>query len=196
MPYSAHTVWKHEIDSNGPETSDEGDMILLPNGNCIEVGIMQNPGTGKPELYKEYWATPPVEPGESGGGLRKTPCVVARTVAVPAKEKEKEKQTTRGIIIRVGDYCQALARHGEHEGEQRLLVERWVITRPAERNPALDDNGGGGAVEWIKDGRSNTGEDNEGESLMPCVWACRDSRRLGDEVVARGVTWRIVEADR
>src|SRR5271170_5285351 len=54
MPYMAHGRWDHSIDNKGSGISDEGDMFLLPNGDCMEVGQMANP-QGKIELYKEYW---------------------------------------------------------------------------------------------------------------------------------------------
>lgn len=180
MPYSAHAVWKHEIDSKGPGISDEGDMFLLANGDCIEVGMMENPRTGKIEMYKEYWTTPPTEPGS--GELRRTPCVVART--------QEATETTSGVIIRVGDYCQGIARHAE----TGVLVERWQRLA-VEANPALGvGTGQESSTEWLEDWRSNTAEHNKIEGLLPCMWTCREDRKLGDEIVVHGVRWKIVEA--
>ncbi|KAI1618619.1 hypothetical protein EDD37DRAFT_274523 [Exophiala viscosa] len=188
MPYLAHAVWKHEIDSKGPGISDEGDMFLLPNGNCIEVGMMMNPDTRKVMMYKEYWTTPSTEPGSGGiwlrgsGGLRRTPCVVART--------QGADESKSGVIIRVGDFCQSIARHEE----KGVLVERWQRLPISWEPPREDIDGGDGVTEWSKDWRSNTAKDDHTEDLMPCMWICRGNRRLGDEIVVHGIKWKVVEA--
>jgi len=189
MPYHAHAVWKHEIDSKGPGISDEGDMFLLPNGNCIEVGMMMNPDTRSVMMYKEYWTTPSTEISSGGiwlmpgsGGLRRTPCVVATTQGADESES--------GVIIRVGDFCQSIARH-EKKG---VLVERWQRIPISYEPPREDIDGGDGKTEWSKDWRSNTAKDDHTEGLMPCMWICRGNRRPGEEVVVHGVTWKVVEA--
>ncbi|KAK4943015.1 hypothetical protein LTR10_017400 [Elasticomyces elasticus] len=189
MPYLAHAKWKHEIDSKGPGINDEGDMFMLPNGDCIEVGMMMNPDTRTVMMYKEYWTTPSTEPGSAGiwlgpgsGGLRRTPCFVART--------QGADESKSGVIIRVGDFCQGIARHEE----KGVLVERWQRI-PTSRDPPREDiDGGDGVSEWSKDWRSNTVVDDRTEGLVPCMWICRGNRRLGDEVVVHGIRWKVVEA--
>ncbi|OAP59928.1 hypothetical protein AYL99_04930 [Fonsecaea erecta] len=178
MPYSAHCVWKHDIDSKGHGITDEGDLFLLPNADCIEVGMMQNPNTGKVEMYKEYWTGPPTDVASSGAALNiSTPCVVAKTQA----------STETGVVIRIGNYCQAIMhqRTGEQgrteAGGHSVLVERWTrsLVEPSD------------AAGWIQDWRSNTPCDNG--VFMPCMWTCDGARKLGDEIVVQGITWKIVE---
>lgn len=196
MPYSAHCVWKHEIDSKGPGIGDEGDMFILPNGDCIEVGMMANPSTQRVELYKEYWTTPePAEPGSRGEQLPRTPCVVAKTLELePARNGS-------GVVIRVGDYCQGIVQRGGVGsvgggvgGQETVLVERWCKTR-VEVNPALSlsDSTATSKAEWLKDWRSNTPDEDGVELSMPCKWLCEDGRKLGDQIVVHGVTWSVVE---
>ncbi|EXJ81028.1 hypothetical protein A1O3_07316 [Capronia epimyces CBS 606.96] len=191
MPYSAHAVWAHEIDSKGSGISDEGDMFLLPNDDCIEVGMMQNPQTKQVELYKEYWSTPPAEPGS--GDLRRSPCVVARTLELGV---HRAARNGSGVVIRVGDYCQGIVQQCEHDGSPRgVLVERWQKL-PVQRNPALSESQSRDAgdshqpTEWLMDWRSNT---PEGEASIPSLWTCMDDRKLGDQIVIHGVTWSVVE---
>lgn len=191
MPYSAHCHWVHEIDSKGPQPADEGDMFLLPNGDCMEVGIMLDPKTRTAGFYKEYWSSPDVEPGS--GGLRKRPCVVAKTV-LPGKVQGPFVDRS-GVIIRVGNYCQGIVQHAQKdERKYAVSVERWV-QRPVERNPALaaSDSAEVGEVEWLKDWRSNTPGAEGTEVSLPCMWVCGENRKIGEEVVVHSVTWRIVE---
>jgi Protein HRI1 len=157
MPYMAHGRWDHSIDNKGSGISDEGDMFLLPNGDCMEVGQMANP-QGQIELYKEYWTGAP--------GERK-PCVVARS--------------DNGVIIRIGSHCQGIAKP---TSEGPVFVERWL------KSTEVD---GEGVANWLKDWRSSTDADEDVGILLPCMWACDEQRKEGDEMKTRGVSWRIVE---
>jgi hypothetical protein len=198
MPYSAHCVWKHEIDSKGPGISDEGDMFLLPNGDCMEVGMMPNPGSGKVEMYKEYWTTPDV-----AGEFSYVPCIVAKIIQLPSdyEGEETPKQTGNGgAIIRIGNYCQGIVRQqsgdleGPPAGADAVLVERW--TRDIHHNSSTTaggkQSGGADSTGWVQDWRNNTPADT-GIS-MPCMWVCEDNRKLGDQTVVKGTTWEVVEA--
>lgn len=192
MPYSAHCVWVHEIDSKGRQPADEGDMFLLPNGDCMEVGVMRDATNKSVEIYKEYWTGPDVVPGS--GGLRKSPCVVARTVLPPTEVQDRALDVS-GVLIRVGDYCQGILRHVQKEkGKYEVWVERWVKRSP-EPNPALPagEYPEGPETEWVKDERSNTPSGEEAEAFIPCMWACTENRKLGEEIVDGGVTWRVTE---
>lgn len=173
MLFSAHSVWKHDIDSKGAGITDEGDLFLLQNGDVMEVGMMPNPSTSKIEMYKEYWTEPDTEPGLST--LQKTPCVVATT---------EDDSKNRGVVIRIGGYCQGIFQPAE-AAEGDVLVERWLRTAPTEHTfvEAKSSN-------WLRDSRSNT---NDGTPQLPCMWACDGERCQGDEIVIQGVRWRITE---
>ena len=107
MPYAAHCKFSHDIDSRGSGASDEGDMFLLPNGDCIEMGIMLNPETGKEELYKEYWTAAP------STGVHRPGYIVAEWV--------EESGYLRGIAIRVADYLQVIKRPLKDDGPVQVL---------------------------------------------------------------------------
>ncbi|KAL2417571.1 hypothetical protein ABEF95_012256 [Exophiala dermatitidis] len=219
MPYTAHAVFRHEIDSKGPGISDEGDMFLLPNGDCVEVGMMHNPRTNRVEMYKEYWTAPSpaaAAQDQGQGQLPRTPCVVAKTLDLRGRgaaaehvengkggeigeiKTESGAPVGAGVVIRVGDYCQGIVQRGQ----QTVLVERWQKTQvQGQISNSRGSNGGvpvggdgdrgdGVAAEWTKDRRSNT--PNEDIS-MPCQWLCADTRELGDQIVIHGVTWSVVE---
>ncbi|OAL39354.1 hypothetical protein AYO20_01224 [Fonsecaea nubica] len=187
MPYSAHSLWKHDVDSKGLGIVDEGDLFLLPNGDCMEVGMMQNPRTGNVEMYKEYWTGPPA--GVSSAGAEPGCCVVAKT---HVSSNDQKGQDAAGIVIRVGNYCQGIMRQGTGEQGQSeegnaVLVERWTRSGAETERDAHD------ASSWVQDWRSNTPCDSG--FFMPCMWVCDRSRKLEDEIVVKGITWRIVELD-
>ncbi|KAL2429864.1 hypothetical protein ABEF95_012442 [Exophiala dermatitidis] len=218
MPYTAHAVFRHEIDSKGPGISDEGDMFLLPNGDCVEVGMMHNPRTHRVEMYKEYWTAPPAAQDQGQGQVPRTPCVVAKTLDLPGRgaaaeqsghgkggaideiKNESGPSVGAGVVIRVGDYCQGIVQL--EGGQQTVLVERWQKTqvqgqisnnRGANGGVGRDGDRGDGlaiAAEWTKDRRSNTSSE---DISMPCQWLCADTRTLGDQIVIHGVTWSVVE---
>ena len=174
MPLSAHCIWQHEIDSLGPNITDQGDMFLLKNGDSMEVGSMQNPRTGHMSMYKEYWTSPKTQVGLDEEP--RLPCVVAEMMM-------DEINGTRGRIIRVGNYCQGIMEIG-HQGAQEVYVERWS------RN--VEDG------KWHRDPRSGISGTVVGQfglaypSLL-CAWACADGREVGEETVSSGVRWRVVE---
>lgn len=158
---TAHGKWAHPIDSMKLfDAVDEGDMFLLANGDVMEVGMMRNPKSGLVELYKEYWAVPAPKPRSV------TPSVVVTT-----------EDRGKGIIVRVGNYCQGIYQSSDGE---LFWLERWAR------------EGGTGDGKWIRDHRSTT-RTGEVESDLPTLWTVDDSRKTGDEVKANGRTWKVTE---
>lgn len=210
MPYSAHVVFYHEIDSRGAASvkmEDQGHMFALPNGGCIEVGIMQNPSTRSFELYREYWTAPPSPSVDGHRPLQRRPCLVAKTlVGSSSKETtntdaQDSPSRDQGVIIRVGDHCQGLLQVVRQDGQSELLVERWLRISEDENSSELHEDAAAAAgavrpgtgADWLKDWRSNTPVDEQVDVLLPCMWVCSGQRKLGDEITARGATWKIVE---
>lgn len=188
-PYMAHSVWKHEIDSKGPDIHDEGDLMVLKNGDSIELGVMKDETSGELKVYKEYWSDPPLRYRETA--VKKTPCVVAEIVKSDATMK-------RGRIVRVGDYCQGVA-EVSYEDRTSVLAARYVKAPKSGSVDAstIDDVHKG----WVMDERSRLTSVSDGREpffaeLLPCAWACDSKRRIGDETTVPPTTWRILEMDK
>lgn len=130
MPYTAHCQFLHDIDSRGPGIVDEGDMFLLANGECLEMGIMINPASGKNELYKERWVSADMIPKPDGEYDTKV-CIVAYGVGAGL---------AKGIMIRIGSIVQGIASRSSADKTVKVEVERW------QRNPE---------GKWLRDTRSN-----------------------------------------
>jgi len=173
IPCMAHCVWKHEIDNRnmGHSYSDEGDLYLLDNGECIEIGMMANPESGRLEMYKEYWMNIEFE--------KDSPCVVAKT------EQRTGQEKGAGMVIKVGNHCQAIFQRQSASAEEagragEVHVERWWRGREAEAG-------------WVKDWRSSTGDDAEEDIVMPSKWVCGGERAIGDVIELLGRKWEVVE---
>ncbi|OCK85794.1 hypothetical protein K432DRAFT_227934 [Lepidopterella palustris CBS 459.81] len=108
-----HSIWEHWVDSNVPPdvpaAADEGDMYPQPDGRTLESGQMVNPATGTLTAYEEMWRDIPV----AAIGSDNTKSSVVITIDEPA-------QQTRGMIIRIGQWCQGLLKIGNE-----VTVERW-----------------------------------------------------------------------
>ena len=172
MPCMAHCRWTHEIDNKDQEIIDEGDMFLLQNGECMEIGQMMNPNTQRVDMYKEYWTS--VAVGESDS-IHGTPrCVVART---------KGDDSTRGMIIRLGGYCQGVVRFQDEKTGETFQIGRWEGIKNSR-----------GTLEWRKDPMSSTMT----ETHLPAAWLCEDEREVGDECTTHSqgatVAWFVTEA--
>lgn len=125
--------WAHPIDSMGnTEGVDQADLFTLDNGDQIEVGLLENPATGKTDRFMEYW-TKPSTTNVSTDGTDERTCTVAIL---------EERSKLVGIAIRVGDYAQGIKQISG--AESGVLTSRW--TR---------DSG-----QWQKDAKGNAEEDD------------------------------------
>ncbi|EMF11248.1 uncharacterized protein SEPMUDRAFT_88638 [Sphaerulina musiva SO2202] len=152
------STWKHWIDSRTTEAEnvvDEGFMFpgsdKEETGRTLEKGTMMNSQTGKMEDYEEMWRDVSEE-GEKGEG-----------------EEKKEKEKMRGMVIRLGQFCQGLMRIGEE-----ITLERWEWT--AKEN-------------WKRSFRM-------GDFFLPCGVAMEfDRLQLGGKITHGGLTWDVVELE-
>ena len=176
MPYIAHDKFTHYIDSRGDGIVDEGDMIFLPSGDCLEMGVMPNPATGKEQLYKEIWSSAKPLPGLDGVDDAKL-CVVAHTVS---------PNSCKGIVIRLGGRLQAVLSQSHEGGKQTFEVERRVRGNDQSSGPVTaviaDDIPGGS---WYCDIRSS--------GNMPVAWLCMQGRYVGQQLEHNGITWEVTE---
>ena len=113
---TGHGKWAHPIDSQNSSAIDEGDIFLLQNGDCMEVGVMKNPATGEKQLYKEYWSSP---------YANRSPCVVGITTG-----------KIEGMVIRVGEHCQGIL---QEKSSGKLFVERWTRSNDTVEGKWLKD---------------------------------------------------------
>ncbi|WPG99843.1 Hypothetical protein R9X50_00266300 [Acrodontium crateriforme] len=175
-----HSQWKHWIDSktmDGESVADEGDMFPDEGGElALEKGRMVNPATGLMADYEELWkelAPQLVQLTEGeieNGPLTSNALTNDRQHACVVLLLEDDESQTRGMVIRVGNFCQGILRTGPH-----ITVERW---------------------EWKKDAgwRRNM---RAGDFWLPCgvVMADANSGRLveGGEVTDKENVWKCIE---
>lgn len=109
-----HSTWAHWIDSRftvGTKSIpvDEGHMYPIAKDLTLEVGHAFHPALGAVKTHEEMWRdVEMVSTNEAGTKL----CVVLRCQA--------EHAGVRGLVVRVGQYCQGLIMERD-----RTTAERW-----------------------------------------------------------------------
>ncbi|TBU37422.1 hypothetical protein BD309DRAFT_876479 [Dichomitus squalens] len=121
----SHGEWIHDIDSRteNPDEKDEGDMHPhpeLPNV-ILERGKMRHLESGEIREYEEGWKDLVILPVGGPETGRRTSVVLE--TAFDASDKSAVAGTRRGLIVRVGQFCQAILRDGPS-----IVVERWLWT--------------------------------------------------------------------
>lgn len=111
-----HAVWKHWVDSSKPDAGtvrDEADVREAGDdaGTELERGRMLNPATGLEADYEEAW----VSVGAVGTGSQPGSSPACAVVRVCDDERQ-----LRGMVVRVGQFCQGILRVGD-----AVAVERW-----------------------------------------------------------------------
>jgi hypothetical protein len=169
-----HGRWSHWIDSRIAVTdgvADEGDLFDDPSDAnlTLEKGRMVNPATGVDTEYEELWRSEPIEtvPVPGGGGGEVT-CLALQLEAAGSGDGSGGK-VRRGLVIRLGQYCQAFARDGDDITVERL---KWD----------------GALQKW-------TTEVRIGEQELPTEIATylAHETRIDDEVKGGGSVWKVVE---
>ncbi|KAI1381385.1 hypothetical protein F4677DRAFT_123864 [Hypoxylon crocopeplum] len=117
----AHSTFHHWVDSRvhaAEKVRDEGDMFPQPDGTTLETGRMVNPATGAETDYQELWQDEePVWIDEAS-----VPCVVLQL--------QDDSRGVRGMVIRLGQYCQGVMREGDDFTAERWEWRdaRWTLT--------------------------------------------------------------------
>ncbi|KAK3390704.1 hypothetical protein B0H63DRAFT_388500 [Podospora didyma] len=177
----SHAEWHHWIDSRTPHTEgavDEGDNYTQPDGiTVLEKGRMVNPATGRETDYEEVWRSEPIQavpvmigPGPRGAENGVTVCVV-----LELEEIEEGKVKKRGMVMRLGQYCQALVREGFVEGgDEKITIER---------------------LQWDADKGKWMTQVRIGDAEMPTDFATYFGHEavVDDEVKVGGDEWKVVE---
>ena len=204
---SRHTTWTHWVDSRhskGIRSSlgasktphsatfagkspdydwvDSGTIYPTDKDNeSLEKGRMPNPETGLMTDYEELWRDLPLLrlPHEPG-------------LITFVLQAENKILGTRGLVIRIGSWCQGVIRSGADLG-----VERWRyggVVPPGGSEPGLVDltggigDGIGGEHKWERLAKV-------GEMSLPCqvCWEKGWELKVGEEVVSGGLKWEVVE---
>lgn len=148
--------WIHWIDSRTDEpaaVSDEADVEETSVTESVESGRMLHPDTGLMQDYEEIWHDRPVP-------AHAYPCVVF--VA--------DHNGHRGMLVRVGLWCQAIVRCGPD-----VCCERWMSMEQG--------------MAWHCVLR--VGEDLDLPCRRVCASACWAE---GDEIEVGGLLWKCVES--
>ncbi|KAF2086614.1 hypothetical protein K490DRAFT_66397 [Saccharata proteae CBS 121410] len=174
-----HKRWLHIIDSKcgwgvKPPTDEGGlyDVAEDPNLS-LERGVMVKPDTGEMTAYEELWRSLAVV--AVGTDTHKT-CIVA---SLDAPERK-----TRGVIIRLGQYCQ-----GMMMVDDEVHLERWAFlpSNPLGKKfetpfGTLEDAGG-----WTRIARL-------GGVFLPCAWLFEKGRvAVGSELMYGNDQWVVRE---
>jgi len=158
---SIHSVWEHWIDSKSDNPQpDEGNMWPQSNGDVLERGTQILPVTGLQTEYEELWGDLDVE---KVGEEKERISIVLKV--------ENQESHTRGLVVRVGDWCQGIMKSGGV-----LNIERWHCMKT-----------------------QNTWERvvKIGSSDLPCVAACNNEMTSEKgTVVSNGLLWNVIEVFR
>ena len=158
-----HGVWTHEVDSRTrhPERDapDEGDTSPHPTmeGVTLEKGRMRHPESGEVREYEEAWR------GVEVSAVRGERVSVVLEMEMAASEE-------RGVIVRVGQFCQGIVRVGDE-----IVVERWVWS---------DEEGVWARVARIGDAAAT----------LPCDATWAETVREGDKIARDGFVWSVTAA--
>ncbi|KAL8749013.1 MAG: hypothetical protein Q9184_006974 [Pyrenodesmia sp. 2 TL-2023] len=160
------STWHHWIDSNSEDPPlDKGELITQADGNVLEKGTMVDPKTGQEESYEELWKDVPTGTDIPSLGNNARVCTVLRT--------EDQGNKGRGMIIRLGDYCQGILKK---DGE--VTVERWEWYFSH-----IDSKDG----KWYKTVTIGTDD-------MPCDEVLgSEPPHEGQQIKRAGITWNVVE---
>ncbi|KAK5939638.1 hypothetical protein PMZ80_008017 [Knufia obscura] len=181
MPYTAHCKFLHNIDSRGGESiarGDVGDMFLLMNGDCVEMGKVLNPMSGQIELYKEMWCSAE-ELSDHDGEDDSTTCVVAHVSGPTGIE---------GTMIRLGGRVQGITARHDQKGTQIVEVERWIRGGSHQVKPKQHDREDVSAGPWCRDNRSS--------GFLPAGWLSMPGRQIGVRLERDGLVWQVTEVHR
>ncbi|RMY73900.1 hypothetical protein D0862_14213, partial [Hortaea werneckii] len=191
----AHCEWRHWIDdrTEKPEdVVDEGKMYPIEGDDgprSLEKGSMVNPETGRLTEYEEIWrdveavAISDREDGEGvvGGDEDEEDDEVEEVGTAEEGEEEEEKvsavlildepeQRARGMVIRIGQYCQGVLRV---KGE--FSLERW---------------------EWMGEEKGWERKVRMGSLFLPCGPAMDVlGMEVGSQVRHGDFRWEVVELD-
>jgi hypothetical protein len=181
-----HGRWHHWIDSRAKSTeglTDEGDMFDHPSDPALtlERGRMVNPLTGAETDYEEMWRSEPIEPttttaipGHPDPDRGSVTCLALQWQGAEDKDGGGDPpppggKVRRGLVVRLGQYCQAFARDGDEITVERL---KWDARQQV----------------WARQVRMGKQE----LPLEVATYFAPDTS-IDDEVKVGGMVWKVVE---
>jgi len=131
---------------------------------------MTNPDTGLPTPYEELWASEEILPVPAF--TPSGPALVRVCLVLQMEGEDEGGRQRRGMLVRLGQYCQVVVRTGEGEGD--VTIER---------------------VQWKGEGEGWVRTVRVGGAEVPTDWATHLGHEAveGDVVRVRGEEWRVVE---
>ena len=148
----------------------------------LEKGRMQNPDTALMADYEELWKDLPLQKLPHEPGLMSF-----------VLQAENKVLGTRGLVMRIGSWCQGVIRSGADIG-----VERWRfggVVMPGGAEVGLVD----GPVSGVEDGIGGKNKWERlakiGEMSLPCqvCWEKAWELKVGEQIVSGGLQWEVVE---
>ncbi|KAK0715470.1 hypothetical protein B0H67DRAFT_645217 [Lasiosphaeris hirsuta] len=162
----SHAQWRHWINSRTVDVEnaiDEGDNLPQPDGTVLEKGRMVNPTTGRETDYEEVWHSDTIDAVHGA-----TVCIVLKL----QRDEEDSSPLERGMVVRLGQYCQAIVRKGPGDGDVTVERLKW------------DD----ATEEWVKQVRI-------GDAEVPTDFATYFGieAMVGDNILVGEDVWTVVE---
>lgn len=176
-PGVTKSTWTHWLDSRHRVGAtdvpvDEGIMYPLDAARTLEHGHAFHPALRAVKTHEELWRDVPVLATSAGA---KKACVVLRL--------QNDAAGARGVIVRLGQYCQGIVMLGAYS-----TVERWEFDGKAEKGKG---DGDGQAVReggWVRTARV-------GDQFLPCGITWREEILcLGGKVRYMDYEWEVEEA--
>ena len=140
----------------------------------VEVGAMLDPVSKEWQVYEEMWEDLEIVPVDG-----KHVVIVLKLDDTTAK--------ARGVVVRVGRFCQGILRAGD-----QWIVERWEFRDGEEGNKGGVEDMDGGSVaggngNWKRTVRV-------GDMFLPCAVTFRpEIVLLGGTITHKGAEWKVEE---
>lgn len=179
----SHTVWDHWIDSRGGEgESDEGDMIVLEDGNVLEEGTNLAADGSTEQKYEELWRDLPIDPlGKKNN---------RHSIVLRAENKDEDM---KGLVIKIGAWCQGILKK---DGE--LTIERWQLKPKGE--DGSDEGPQNEAQEATRTRNNWVRVFKVGKEILACRDVCRNTDgKLGMNKIKKygekhyEIEWKVIE---
>lgn len=172
-----YSKWTQFVDSRFPVGSkdipiDEGIMYPISKDSTLEFGHMYHPSVEGVRTHEEMWFDPAVTSTSENG---KKECVVLRC--------QDDKAGVRGVVVRLGKYCQGVVKRGDH-----TAVERWEWYGKAEVEEGREVVGGEEQIKWKRTARV-------GDLMVPCCVVFRkEVLKVGGKIEYGDYEWTVEEA--